>query len=68
MIDKIKTKLIHLLGGYTEAEQRANGRDAYEVGVKSMAYSMRVFADKLYGLPAEDWCKKMYERIKQCSQ
>lgn len=68
MIGKIKTKLIHWLGGYTEAEQHANGRDAYEVGVKSMAYSMRVFADKLYGLPADDWCKKMYERIKQCSQ
>lgn len=65
MIDKIKTKLIHWLGGYTEAEKRATGREAYEVGVKTMAHNMKVFADRLYGLPADDWCKEMYERIKQ---
>ena len=65
MIGKIKIKLIHLLGGYTEAEKRATGREAYEVGVKTMSYSMKVFADRLYGLPADEWCKEMYERIKQ---
>lgn len=47
MIDKLKTKLIHWLGGYTEAEQRENGREAYDVGVKTMLYSMKVFADRL---------------------
>ena len=65
MIDKIKTGLIHRLGGYTKAELRKNSRESYKVGAKSMAFSMKVFADRLYGLPAEEWCKKMYERIKQ---
>lgn len=68
MIDKIKTKLIHWLGGYTEAEKRATGREAYEVGVKTMAHNMKLFADRLYGFPADEWCKKMYERIKQGCQ
>ena len=66
MIDKIKTKLIHLLGGYTKAELRKNGRESYEVGVKTMAYNMKLFADSQYGLPAGDWCKNMYEHINQC--
>ena len=65
MIDKIKTKLIHWLGGYTEDECRAKCIDAYKVGAKNMAYNMKVFADRLYGLPADEWCKEMYERIKQ---
>lgn len=68
MIDKIKTKLIHWLGGYTEAEKRATGREAYEVGVKTMAHNMKLFADRLYGFPADEWCKEMYERIKQGCQ
>ena len=66
MIDKIKTKLIHWLGGYTEAELRENSREACNAGEESMLYSLKVFADRLYGLPADDWCKKMYERIIQC--
>lgn len=65
MIDKIKTKLIHWLGGYTEAEQRENGREAYGIGVQTMLYNLKVFADRLNGLPADDWCKKMYERLEQ---
>ena len=65
MIDKIKTKLTHWLGGYTKAELRKNGRESYEVGEIDMAYNMKLFADRLYGLPADEWCKKMYERIKQ---
>lgn len=65
MIDKLKAKLIHLLGGYTEAEQHENGREAYCVGVQTMLYNLKVFADRLNGLPADDRCKKMYERIEQ---
>lgn len=68
MIDKLKAKLIHLLGGYTEAEQRENGREAYDAGVETMLHSMKVFADRLNGLPADDWCKKMYGFIIQCLQ
>ena len=65
MIDTIKTKLIHWLGGYTEAECREKCIDAYKVGADNISYSMKVFADRLYVLPADEWCKEMYERIKQ---
>ena len=72
MLDKIKTKLIHWLGGYTYAELRKDGRKSYELGVDigemHMAYRIKDFADSLYGLPADDWCKQMYEHIKQCPQ
>ena len=65
MIDKIKTKLIHWLGGYNKAELRKKCRESYEVGKINMAFELHLFADTIYGLPADEWCKKVYERIKQ---
>ena len=65
MIDKIKTKLIHLLGGYTEAEQRANGKSNFNSGVFITYCYLLSFADSLYGLTADDWCRRMYQYIEQ---
>lgn len=65
MIDKIKTKLIHWLGGYTEAEKRANGNSKYNSGVFVTYCHLLSFADRLYGLSADDWCKRMYQHIEQ---
>ena len=65
MIDKIKTKLIHWLGGYTEAEQRTNGKSYFNSGVFTTYCYLLSFADSLYGLSADDWCKQMYQRIEQ---
>lgn len=65
MIDKLKTKLIHLLGGYTEAEIRESNDNSYNIGVLAMLYNLKTFADKLNGCSADDWCKKMYECIEQ---
>ena len=68
MIDKIKTKLIHWLGGYTKAEFRKNERESFEFGETNMRYRLYSFANSLYGLPADEWCKKMYERIRYGDQ
>ena len=65
MINKIKTKLIHLLGGYTEDEQRENGRNSFNDGVYTTYCYMMSFANSLYGLSADDWCKKMYQYIEK---
>lgn len=65
MINKLKTKLIHWLGGYIEAEQRENGNESFNAGVLTTLYDLKNFADRLNGLSADDWCKKMYERIEQ---
>lgn len=65
MIDKIKTKLIHLFGGYTEAEQHANGKSKFNSGVFVTYCYLLSFADSLYGLSADDWCKRMYQHIEQ---
>lgn len=65
MIDKIKTKLIHWLGGYTEAEQRANDRSYFNSVVCTTYCYILSFADSLYGLSADDWCKRMYQHIEQ---
>lgn len=65
MIDKLKTKLIHKLGGYTEAEQRENDKISFNAGVLTMLYDIKNFADLLYGLSSDEWCKQMYQRIEQ---
>ena len=65
MIDKLKTKLIHKLGGYTEAERRENGKISFNAGVLTMLYDIKNFADHLNGLSADEWCKKMYQRLEQ---
>lgn len=65
MIDKLKTKFIHMLGGYTKAEQRENGKKSFNVGVLTMLYDMKNFADHLYGFSADEWCKQMYQRIEK---
>lgn len=63
MKDKLKTYLIHGLGGLTE-------KDNYEIVRFSCRTTQLVtlivakrLADSLYGLPPDEWCKRMYDYL-----
>lgn len=65
---KIKEILIHWLGGYTEKDKFEATFDlAYRIGSgygRAVERSeIKVFADSLYGLSADEWCNKMYEYL-----
>lgn len=60
---KIKTWLIHLLGGVTVTESRKKGEKLFNFGMKGACIDIRDYAEYLYGKPADEWCKLMYEFI-----
>lgn len=60
---KIKTWLIHLLGGVTVAENKKGNHISFLLGKKCGCIDIRDYADSLYGEPADEWCKLMYEFI-----
>lgn len=60
MIKKFKTWLIHRLGGMTGQESIESDHNSYDLGVYTTVIAARTFAHRLYGKPAEEWCKAMY--------
>ena len=72
---KIKTYLIHLLGGVTKREAFcAHVNDtlklAHDVTERTLplgsliaARHLKHYADSLNGIPADEWCKRMYDAI-----
>lgn len=67
-MDRIKTKLIHLLGGVTEEESADHRRIGFKCGYKYARREILMFADSLYGCSAEEWCKKMYEELSKSGE
>lgn len=63
MKKKIKTWLIHLLGGVTVSESRKKNGKTFRLGMKGACIDILDYADSLYGKPADEWCKQMYEFI-----
>lgn len=63
MKKKIKTWLIHLLGGVTVAEKRKINQKSFLLGMKGACIDIRDYADSLYGKPADEWSELMYEFI-----
>lgn len=63
---KIKTWLIHLLGGVTASELQERGVDRFSLGVFVALTIVKKYSKSLYGKPADEWCKLMYEYI--CKQ
>lgn len=63
MKKKIKTWLIHLLGGATVAENRKRNYISFLLGMKGVCIDIRDYADSLYGKPADEWSELMYEFI-----
>ena len=72
---KIKTYLIHLLGGVTKREAFcAHVKKTIEIvtdvtgktlplGSLVAVKHLKKYADSLNGLPADDWCKRMYDAL-----
>ena len=62
---KIKTWLIHLLGGVTEEEEELRGIDLNSAyfGAHMTLTIIKEYADRLNGTPADEWCKLMYKQI-----
>lgn len=63
MKKKIKTWLIHLLGGVTVDENKKGNYISFFFGKKCECIDIRDYADSLYGTPADEWCKLMYKQI-----
>ena len=63
MKKKIKTWLIHLLGGVTVAENRKENQEIFYFGMISACIDIRDYADSLNGKPADEWSELMYEFI-----
>lgn len=63
MKKKIKTWLIHLLGGVTVEESKKSGKGYYRIGMLFTLADLKHYAESLNGKPADEWCKLMYEEI-----
>lgn len=64
---KIKRQLIHWLGGLTEAEAKFIVKTTFKAS-NDIAFGR--ILDKMKecnGMPAEEWCKAMYEFVKSQS-
>lgn len=71
----IKTYLIHLLGGVTKREAfHAHVKSTIELvadatgktlplGSFVAVNNLKRYADSLNGIPADEWCKRMYDAI-----
>lgn len=55
--------LIHLLGGLTREECVKHNVEHYDLGCQNTAEMFKRFADQMHGMPADDWCKMMYDHI-----
>lgn len=60
---KIKTRLIHLLGGITVNESKKGNFNSYKLGIENTCLTLKQFSETLYCMPAEEWCKSLYQHI-----
>lgn len=68
---KIRIYLIHLLGGVTKRESsRARIKKSIKLVNKTLPLgslvavrNLKGYADSLNGIPADEWCKRMYVAI-----
>lgn len=56
---KVRNHIIRMLGGLAEQEYTT----AYTEGLKDAFIIMKGEAEDLYGKPADEWCKQMYDKI-----
>ena len=60
-MEKIKEKLIHLLGGVTKREKELSRSAAYKKSKRDTLADCLYAMERLYGKSADDWCKEIYE-------
>lgn len=58
-MERIKSYLIHLLGGITKQEHARLSM----LNNLARLHSIKQKADSLYGTPPEEWCRKVYKYI-----
>lgn len=63
MKKKIKTWLIHLLGGVTVSESQEHYKSICYNSAYISLTTIKEYADSLNGTPADEWCKLMYKQI-----
>lgn len=64
-MNKIKTFLIHRLGGVTTADAAMDYAVGYENGHNDCLAIVLQKMQSLNGLSADEWCKQMYNYIKE---
>ena len=64
-MNRIKDRIISLLGGYTLDELEVSNFDEYDEGLLSAFVSVKKHMDSMYGIAAEEWCKSAYEYVEQ---
>ena len=64
-MEKIKEKLIHLLGGVTKREKELSMSAAYKKSKRDTLADCLSVMERLYGKSADDWCKEIYEYTKE---
>ena len=60
---RIKTFIIHALGGVTVEESKRSNANSYDIGCFCTLSSLKLKADTNYGASADDWCHCMYNTI-----
>ena len=65
VMEKIKEKLIHLLGGVTEIEKELSISAAYRKSKRDTLADCLSVMERRYGMSADDWCKEIYEYTKE---
>ena len=63
MKKKIKTWLIHLLGGVTLSESQEHYKNICNISSYISLTIIKEYADSLNGKPADEWSKLVYEQI-----
>lgn len=63
MKKKIKTWLIHFLGGVTASELQEISVDRSYVGAFVALTIVKKYSESLYGTPADEWCELVYKKI-----
>lgn len=68
MKQKIKTWLIHWLGGVTAEEKQLAEHRRYYDGINDERAFIKAYAKSLYGKDPESWCQSMWNYINTQTQ
>ena len=62
-MNKIRKKLIHLLGGYTEQEMRDNSYNSAQNGRYKTLIEVQAYMRSINGEEAETWCDLAWQYV-----
>lgn len=62
-MNKIRNKLIHWLGGYTEQEMRDSSYNAAQMGRDKTLIEVQAYMRSINGEDAETWCDLAWKYV-----